>query len=218
MRLLRFVQSIVLFTIMASIQTQAQDDELLLKRLNKLEPPVPSDIQTPPFQRPFPSMLKPAKEVMQAGFQPPYRLILHDPEWQRPLYMKQWHSTYSGGRWSYVPLRLYYAQHRLFTTSVVGLSNLYDFVANLGISDLNVEQTGASQQERENGIVVVVMQAEIESVVTKGNQVVIVARPQRTGIQSFTINKLNMKLNSGEEAILFQLVTPDGDEIDYSIY
>ncbi|AYB44458.1 hypothetical protein [Paenibacillus lautus] len=117
-----------------------------------------------------------------------------------------------------MPLRLFYAQHRLFTTSAVGLSNLYDFLHNLGLSDLNVEQKGATQEERVNEVVAVVMQAKIERVVTKGNQVVIVARPQRTGVQAITINKLNMKLDNEDEAILFQLVTPDGDEIDYSIY
>ncbi|MDQ0114103.1 hypothetical protein [Paenibacillus harenae] len=93
-----------------------------------------------------------------------------------------------------MPLRLYYSQHRLFTTSEVGLSNLYDFLHNIGLSDLNVDPNGASQEERVNGVVIVVMQAKIERVETKGNQVVIVARPQRTGVQAITINKLNMKL------------------------
>lgn len=197
--------------------SQSQVKELL-RRLEKLEPPAPTDIQTPFVQRPFPSIMKTTREVMRRGYQLPYRLILNDSEWQRPLYKEQWHSTYSGGRWSYMPLRLYYAQHRLFTTSEVGLSNLYDFLHNIGLSDLNVDPEGATQEERVNGVVAVVMQAKIERVVTKGNQVVIVARPQRTGVQAITINKLNMKLDNEDEAILFQLVTPDGDEIDYSIY
>ncbi|MEF7442066.1 hypothetical protein V4V36_27800 [Paenibacillus lautus] len=86
-----------------------------------------------------------------------------------------------------MPLRLFYAQHRLFTKSAVGLSNWYDFLHHLGLSDLNVEQKGATQEERVYEVVAVVMQAKIERVVTKGNQVVIVARPQRTGVQAITI-------------------------------
>jgi hypothetical protein len=95
---------------------------------------------------------------------------------------------------------------------------MYDFLHNLGVSDLNVEQKGASQEERVNGIVVVVIQAKIVRVTSKDNQVVIVARPQRSGVQAITVNKLNMKLNNDDEAIIIQLVTPDGDEMDYSIY
>ncbi|MGC6590318.1 hypothetical protein ACPV3A_36080 [Paenibacillus sp. Dod16] len=208
----------VLTADVAEVQPSLKQDKELLRRLEKLEPPTPTDIQTPFFQRPFPSMMKTTKEVMHRGVILPYRLILNDSQWQRPLYIEQWHSTYSGGRWAYMPLRLFYAQHRLFTTSAVGLSNLYDFLHNLGLSDLNVEQKGATQEERVNEVVAVVMQAKIERVVTKGNQIVIVARPQRTGVQAITINKLNMKLDNEDEAILFQLVTPDGDEIDYSIY
>ncbi|SFJ82970.1 hypothetical protein SAMN02799624_06164 [Paenibacillus sp. UNC496MF] len=202
----------------AEVQPSQTQDEELLRRLEKLEPPIARDIQSPFVQRPFPSKVKSTVEVMQRGYQLPFRVPLNDPQWQRPLYNEQWHSTYSGGRWAYMPLRLFYAQHRLFTTSLVGLSNLYDFFQNLGFKDIDVEQNGATQEKRINEVVVVVMQARIERVVTQGNQVVIVARPQRTGVQAITINKTNMKLDNQNEAILFQLVTPDGDEIDYSIY
>ncbi|MBT2765883.1 hypothetical protein [Paenibacillus sp. ISL-20] len=204
--------------IVAEAQPSQTQDKELLKRLEKLEPLTPTNIQTPFFQSPFPSMMQSTKEVIRTGFQLPFRQILNEPQWQRPLYMEQWHSTYSGGRWSYIPVRLFYAQHRIFTTSAVGLSNMYDFLHNLGLSDLNVEQKGATQEERVNEVVVVVMQAKIERVMTKGNQVVITAIPQRTGVQAITVNRLNMKLNSVYESIIFQLVTLDGDEIDYSIY
>ncbi|WP_054955210.1 hypothetical protein [Paenibacillus dakarensis] len=197
--------------------SNTQKDDLI-NRLRKLEPEIPTHMDTPYLERPFPSKMQTSKDVMLTGFQLPFRLILDEPHWKRPLYKEQWHSTYAGGRWSYMPLRLFYAQHRIFTTSAVGLSNMYDFLNNLGLSDLNVEQKGPSQEERVNEIVVVIMQAKIERVVSKGNQVLIVARPQRTGVQAITVNRLNMKPDKDLEATVFQLVTPDGDELDYSIY
>ncbi|MDQ0914609.1 hypothetical protein [Paenibacillus sp. V4I5] len=53
---------------------------------------------------------------------------------------------------------------------------------------------------------------------TSGNQVVIVARPQINGVQALTVNKVDMKLDNPKEAVLFQLVTPESDEIDFSLY
>ncbi|WP_147304168.1 hypothetical protein [Cohnella lupini] len=156
---MRYIQSVIIIVLLTNIlipfgglddivavaqPTQPHD---LMKRLENLEPPTPTDIQIPFFQRPFPSKTNPIKDVMRTGNQLPFRLILSEPQWQRPLYREQWHSTYSAGRWSYIPLRLFYAQHRIFATSAVGLSNMYDFLHNLGLSDLNVEEKGASQEE-----------------------------------------------------------------------
>lgn len=114
-----------------------------------------------------------------------------------------------------------FALHRLFTTPTAALSNLYDFLHDTGLADEPFEISeaeGLSQKERINQVLIVVMQARVESMKTTGNQVVIVARPQRNGLQIFTVSLLDLKLLAPKESVLFQLVTPDGDEIDNSIY
>ncbi|MDQ8739428.1 hypothetical protein [Paenibacillus sp. LHD-38] len=165
--------------------------------------------------------MKSPKEIIKSGEKLPYSLLFEKLDWQRPAYKSYWHSSVSG-RWSYVPNRLHYVQHRLFTTPTAALSNHYDFVHNLGLQEemMNVQaQPHDADRERFIGqIMVVVMQAKIEKVLTSGNQVVIIARPQRHGMQALTVNKVDMKFTNPNEAVLFQLVTPDGDEIDYSVY
>ncbi|SEB45825.1 hypothetical protein [Paenibacillus sp. GP183] len=201
---------------------QPQDANKLEERLKRLEPDVPKDITDPPFfQSPFPLKVKPAQDIIKNGRNLPYKVLLDKPNWQRPAYKSFWHSSVSGGRWSCVPNRIHYAMHRLFTAPTAALSNYYDFIHNLGLDEelANVQaQPQNADRERFIGqIIVVVMQAKIERVITRGNQVVLVARPQRNGVQALTVNKMDMRLDNPNEAVLFQLVTLNGDEIDYSL-
>jgi hypothetical protein len=201
----------------------SQNIQKLAERLKRLEPEQPKDIADPPFfQPPTPSKVKSPKDIIKSGNKLPFQMLLDKPDWQRPAYKSYWHSSVSGGRWSYVPKRLHYAQHRLFTTPTAALSNYYDFVHDLGLNKelKNVQaQTQNADRERFLGqIMVVVMQAKIEKVFESGNQVLIVARPQRNGVEALTVNKVDMKLDDPEEAVLFQLVTPEGDEIDYAMF
>ncbi|NOU90568.1 hypothetical protein GC102_33255 [Paenibacillus sp. LMG 31460] len=209
-------------TVVMAKPEQTQDANKLADRLKRLEIDEPKDIADPPFgQRAFPSKLKMPQDIIRNGNQLPYKVLLDNPDWKRPVYKSYWHSSVSGGRWSYVPTRLYYAQHRLFTDITAGASEYYDFVHDIGLEEelghSSTEPKDESQIIRLGQIVVVVMQAKIEEVLTSGNQVVIVARPQRNGVQVVTVNKVNMMLDDRKEAILFQLVTPEGDEIDYSV-
>jgi hypothetical protein len=201
---------------------QPQDAQKLAERLKRLEPDVPKDFTDPPFsQPPFPTKVNPIQDIIKRGEKLPYKMHLDKPNWQRPAYKAYWHSV-SGGRWSYAPNRLHYAQHRLFTTPTAALSNYYDFVHNLALSeelmDVQAQPQDADRERFISQIMVVVMQAKIEKVLTSGNQVVIVARQQRNGVQALTVNKMDMKLNNPNEAVLFQLVTSEGDEIDYSVF
>ena len=60
------------------------------------------------------------------------------------------------------------------------------------------------------------MQTRIEKLVTLGNQVVVVGKPALTGLQALSIPVKYIIPDDPEESILFQLVTSDGDEIDYA--
>lgn len=58
------------------------------------------------------------------------------------------------------------------------------------------------------------MQTKVERILTRGNQIAIVGRPSQTGLQVLIVGTDEINPYSGDEDILLQLVTPDGDEID----
>ncbi|MGN4124215.1 hypothetical protein ACMGD3_04200 [Lysinibacillus sphaericus] len=82
------------------------------QRLDSLEPPEPTTILDLPF--PFekgtevrlPTDVIPISEVSKEGTKIPFKVIKSEPNYIRPIYEEQWHSTYWGGRWSYIPSRI----------------------------------------------------------------------------------------------------------------
>ncbi|MFC4411414.1 hypothetical protein ACFOZY_13375 [Chungangia koreensis] len=192
-----------------SVNASKNSVEQLEKRLKSLEPEKAVDIEDPPWkERPFPTIQFPISKVISTGTQIPFQVILDKPDYQRPAFKADWHS--SVGRWSYVPTRVHFALHRLFTAFDLGLSGWYDFEGNLGI---NVEMS----QSDDLDLYIVAFQTEITKVYTKGNQIVVVGRPKRNGVQAITIKVHDLKPNSEKESLLVQLATEDGDEIDYSL-
>ncbi len=100
---------------------------------NGLEPETPQDFNDPPFYiPPMPSKIVPIDEVIAKGQEIPLDFIYNDPNWKRKSYKEYWHSKYQ--RWSYVPIRLHYSMHRLFTTYPTA-SVYYDFIHDLGIAE-----------------------------------------------------------------------------------
>ena len=61
----------------------------------------------------------------------------------------------------------------------------------------------------------VVLQTKVEKIVTLGTQVVVVGKPTLTGLQVLLIPVKDLKPYNTNESILFQLVTDEGNEIDY---
>ncbi|MDQ0899942.1 hypothetical protein [Paenibacillus sp. V4I7] len=111
--------------------------EELEKRLNRLEPPKPTKIPISAEQleaeKYYPTETFPIPTVMDKGKKIHFNIIKNDPGYIRPVYEEHWHSTYWGGRWSYVPMRIQYALHRLFTTYDIGISGELNFKQNVGI-------------------------------------------------------------------------------------
>jgi hypothetical protein len=188
------------------------------------EPDMPQDIDDPPY----PELAMPSKtvsiiEVMEKGRDLPVEFIYNDPNWKRKAFKEYWHSKYH--RWSYVPIRLHYAMHRLFTTYPTA-SVYYDFIHDLGIAEESTKFKGylpvppKNKSQKINPfqkIETVIMQTNVKRIVTYGNQVVLVGVPGRTGLQALVIPVESIKPFNSAENILFQLATPQGDELDYSI-
>ncbi|OZU88075.1 hypothetical protein CIL03_13150 [Virgibacillus indicus] len=180
-------------------------------RIKTLEPPEPVDIQDPPWRElSFPAELEPISDIIHNGANIPFDLIVNKPDYERPAYEEHWHSL-GGGRWSYVPDRIHYALHRLFTNYDIGLSSWYDFEHNIGFS------IPMFQDEEALNLYIVTFQTEVTDVYTTGNQVVVAGNPKRNGVQVITITTADIKPSDTEENILIQLSTRDGHEMDYSI-
>lgn len=180
----------------------------------KIEPETPKNIDDSSFGIPYPTKTVPVSEVMENGKEIPLQFAYNNPDWQRQMYKEYWHSSY--GRWSYIPNRIHYAMHRIFVTYPTA-SVFYDFTHNLGIWDENDDfQIMSSTSTPFENMVLVVMQTKVDKIVTLGNQVVVIGRPSLNGLQVLLIPTQDLNPYDPKESILFQLVTPEGDEIDYT--
>ena len=142
-------------------------------------------------------------------------MIYNNPDWERPAYKSYWHSEY--GRWSYVPNRIHYALHRVFSTYATA-SIYYDFIHDLGIAEESEHFNKYEFTSPFDYLQIVVMNTSIEKVITYENQIVIVGKPQRTGLQAIVIPNHDIKPIGNSNIILIQLATPDGYEIDYTTF
>ena len=184
-------------------------------RLSSLEPPEGTNISSSPiYNIPLPANVKPISEVIRKGKEIPLQFAYNDLNWKRPAYKDYWHTGPYGGRWSYVPERVNYALHRIFTY-IPTASISFDFEGNLGIVDesnkFNIDKSNIHQ------IILAVMQSDIKKIVTLDNQVIIIVEPRRTGLQVLTIPEKSINPLNKDESVIFQMVTPDGYEIDYSL-
>lgn len=208
---------IIRFAIINMNSSSTQTLSKTIKYSFALEPDTPKNIEEPPFYSPpLPQNEVAVEQVIEKGEEIPIKFIYNDPKWKRPAYKEYWHSKY--GRWSYVPNRMHYAMHRIFSTYATA-SRYYDFVHHLGIA---VESNDFSDYEYTpppsplEYLEIVVMNTLIEKVITYENQIVIIGKPQRTGLQAIIIPTAKIKPIENADNILIQLVTPDGYEIDYT--
>ena len=186
----------------------------LEQRLDSLEPPEPTTILDSPFpfekgtEVHFPTDVIPISEVLKEGTKIPFKVIKSEPNYIRPIYEEDWHST--TGRWSYIPSRIHYSLHRVFPFYAIGISAELDFIQNVGIdfpTDIN---------ETDLDLYIVVFQTNITDVYTKGNQVVVVGTPKRTGVEVINIKTADIHPSNKEKLLLVQLAT-NGAELDYSL-
>lgn len=63
---------------------------------------------------------------------------------------------------------------------------------------------------------IVVFQTNITDIYTKGNQVIVVGTPKRTGVEVITIKTADIHPSKNEKLLLVQLAT-NGAELNYSL-
>lgn len=197
-----------------NIKSEHKRIEELEQRLDSLEPPEPTTILDSPF--PFeegtdvnyPTDVIPISEVLKEGTKIPFKVIKSEPKYIRPIYEDHWHST--TGRWSYIPSRIHYSLHRIFPYYSIGISEELHFTQNVGIA------ANTAMNETDLDLYIVVFQTNTTDVYTKGNQVVVVGTPKRTGVEVINIKTADIHPSNKEKFLLVQLAT-NGDELDYSL-
>jgi hypothetical protein len=197
-------------------QLPSEPEDPLAQRLRQLEPPEPSSLQAlpgePELERHGPRSALPLPDVIRSGASSiPFRVIHDDPDYRRPVYEEHWHSTYWGGRWSYMPSRVHHALHRLFATYDIGLSGELEFKSNVGV------QFPMFQNETDLDLYLVVFQTAIQNVYSIGNQIVVVGKPRRTGVEVITVKTRPIRPSERDRLLLIQLATSTGDELDYAL-
>ncbi|MFD2445449.1 hypothetical protein ACFSO7_15900 [Bacillus sp. CGMCC 1.16607] len=146
--------------------------EKLKQRLKQLEPPKPITILDSPFpfeqgvEQIYPTDVVPISEVFKQGKKIAFKVIKSEMSYKRPIYEEHWHSTFWGGRWSYVPSRIHYALHRMFTFYDIGISGELNFKQDVGI-DFPI-----FQNKTKLDLYIIVFQTKVTDVYTKGNQIV----------------------------------------------
>ncbi|MDR6549992.1 hypothetical protein [Paenibacillus qinlingensis] len=200
---------------MESSEMPSTQTDQFKNRLKQLEPPLPIHMDELPFQtnlnKLYPKHTVSLSDIIHKGNQIPFNRMTSKPAYIRPVYEPHWHSTYWGGRWSYVPSRIYYASHRLFPTYDIGLSNWMNFEKEMGF------QIDMFQNETALDMYLVVFQTEVTAVYTQENQIVIVGNPKRDGVEVITIKTGDLRPENKKDMLLVQLSTDSGHELDYSL-
>lgn len=169
---------------------------------------------------PIPNIILPkkiltTKEIMNKGKEIKLNFAYNDPNWVRPAYRTYWHPSVSGGRWSNVPKIVNYALHDIFTVYPTA-SIYYDFIHDLGIDEESNYFIDNDVIFKET-IILVLMNSNIIKLLTYGNQVLVIVEPSRTGLQVLKVSDMQINPIDKNSPIMFQLVTPDGYELDYNL-
>ena len=206
---------------MTETEKLAKENHDLRDRLARLEPAAPVKIVTADEPSKAIETL-PVLAVMSEGTRVPFETVYEDQSWARPDYEPYWHSKQ--GVWSKVPDRIHSSLHRLFVTP--GTEGLWREVTyEAGIAEVADKiKLPVFDDKPENTLTVVALQYQITDVVVLNNQVVLLGVPSRNGMQVLAVNKQELiKSVSGElttlnnnQEYLFQMVTPDGYEVDYN--
>lgn len=147
------------------------------------------------------------KEVVEKGKVLQYRVSYKVPEYLRPIYDPMWVSAYFRG-WIDLRYKIEEARHRLYTFSLGGSAN-FDLVGSLGFN-------GSPGVDAHRNINFLIYHFDVEGVKQFGNQIALIGRPKRTGVQVIVLNKDDLfPENEGAGDFLIQLSTSEGYEIDY---
>lgn len=174
------------------------DNVYLKKRLAYLEPQVPRKIMPPSYR----GWKYPVSKILSQGQSLAYRTLELNRNWQRPLYIPQWHSTsWQSERFAYVPRLVEYNRHRVFVYPGGG-SYWFDLAYDMGFTD-DTCPVGVSLKSQTE-VAVIALEASITDIRKLEDEMVVVIRPQEKGYhivaleqESFLGNRLKVVTSEG---------------------
>lgn len=185
----------------------------LRKRLESLEPLKPMTIKKYKLNNlNLPKNTYDLNTILKKGEKLTLDYAYTNDSFIRQSYLYYWHSSYNE-KYSYLPLRVEYAYHRIFTSYSNNSSYEY-LLFNLGIWD---EKEYFNIKNSNEYIILFVFQSKVKEIYSYENQIVVVAEPRRNGLEIINIPINKIYPNNKNDSIMFQLLTPEGFEIDYSL-
>lgn len=189
------------------------------EKLNLLEPSSPKTIYDYELMLDrnisnFEERVLPISLVKEKGSKVPFVTVYKDLNWQRPAYAPAWHS--SAWRWSYVPLKIAYQQHIVYSYQG-GASWWYDLSNDLalpaGADGPSPIHKLAFTIKYPYVVRLIVFNFDMTSIQYYKNQILVSGEPLRKGLTIADFDTRNIPASKK----LLQLATPDGYEIDYLI-
>jgi hypothetical protein len=149
-------------------------------------------------------------EVVSKGKNVKFKSLEKDYSYNRPIYTSMW-KDFSFRGWLEIPYKVSEGGHRLFIFPIGGSSN-FDFEGSLGFNE------GVPIDAHRN-LNLLIYNFNVEEVKEYRNQVALIGKPTRSGMQVISIVQ-NDLLPKGvnEDQYLFQLSTPMGYEADFIYY
>ncbi len=151
-------------------------------------------------------------DVLNKGKAVPFSVAAENRDWIRPVHSDAWDEPAYREKYPGSSLQVEAALHRIFELPV-GASESGSFYAPLGLGDEDTRMISEAFKPLSHikTVGLLILNGRVENIVTLDRQTVVVAEPVRSGYQVILIDRDDL----AKDKTLFQLVTPDGYEIDY---
>jgi len=206
---------------MTETEKLVRENKALQNRLALLEPAEPVKIVSTDRAL-SPGTGIPVLAILAEGAPVPFNTLFDDRDWVRPDYVPYWHSLQ--GKGGSVPDLIHNSRRRLFVTPATEIL-WNETVYHSGIQDpANKIKLPVVNGNPGNSLIIVTFNHQVTDIFIRHSQVVLLGVPSRHGIQILSVRVKDLvpsisgevlARNSGGKYI-FQLVTPDGYEIDYA--
>lgn len=151
----------------------------------------------------------PLEDVLLQGEPVAFHVKAEREDWVRPIHSEAWEEPSYKERFPDASLRVEAALHRLFEMPA-GASLSFPFFVDLGLDGEELEDAfGPGEAIEQVGLLI--LNARVREIRVLGGQAAVVAEPARTGYQVVWVDRSGLP----GDGVLFQLVTPDGCEVDY---